>query len=1632
MRPDHNHRTIITVILFLTFIFWPCYQNANATGCDCSQDTAIPPFLSAGATPNLLLMIDNSASMLDPNYAEEGGEYCFDDSYDATSAVEITTGAVVFHTPYAGYFEMGTPDQPAWYQYNSGSGKFEISAAGECSGGTAAYSNDYACVVMSMIDVDGVDTLQLDSFKATGHFLNWVSASKFDIQKLVLTGGKYDADAGVLESEGRGCSGNRFIKQVDIFSNGTTYKLVLGVRSDYDKDDNLDPTLIDVFQITVNGFQPGKCQEAIDLMMGPPTGFGQVKNAVVECMEYDITNQHTQAGEHDKQALMHSLHDCWYLDKQGSWPPGGAQGFNFEKWCEDVYTRIDPRNITPDDEAYVCYGNGATAELEGFIGECWQPTGACHYLECGERALEEREDCRDGYIQYCTNWNSGRGVCKNDDDWVKVQECEGGGEAAGWKWEVNSDDLTACIEAARERFCGYIKTPQVTDPSDLQSTTSGETWNIPAMIMSQGAAGQLGTPVATLTGKIEKADAPAGLLQEYSGGIRIGAMAFQDEGSASECDMPLPYVSYNCENSAGYVNKDGAKVIQGISSDIETPGHTDGLVNAINSTLADTWTPLAEAMYTAIGYYTQRADLELNAGEDFTHLPTAPITEYCQSNNVLFVTDGASTADLNPLMVAKAGGIMADDPNDGDSGNDCGDLYGSTYFDDLAYYARQSDSLYTDSPYAFDDTPNNINSWIVFTGKKDETNTSECNPWTLMSNAVANGGPNATDPDETDAVLEGTTPSELKTAIENALKDILKRAAAGSAASVIAATRSGEGAVYQAIFWPGQDGPTNLDGSIEPDVLWTGEVHSLLIDGAGSLHEDTNGNAILDSDDQKVVFFFDESDQDAPRTRACYGSVSDGVCSGSSVELSEVKYLWSAVEWLDEIADADLDSNRFTYLSGEKKRYVFTWNDLNNDGKVDGRDTIDSDELVSFVPAKDWAGLTVIDRTGTVPHDFGVATDAEVDTIVSWIRGKDDPMLRPRKVQIGETVIDWRLGDVIHSTPTSVGAPAENYHMIYRDFSYADFAKQYKNRRHVVYFGANDGMIHAVNGGFYNADAKAFCLTADGATSGDYPALGAELWAYVPYNLQPQLKCLTDPLYQHRYYVDQKPRVFDVRIFDDDTDHPNGWGTIMVVGMRLGGNPVKADAVGDTRQFTSAYVVFDITNPDKPPTLLGELTYDASSSVNLGYTTPIPAVIPMKNEDTTKWYLILGSGPNYLDAAGEWVSGRAIEGVSNQTAKVAVFPLDELTTGSGKFRIPDALPSIASEKGRYELPGAGFVSDLITVDFDLTKNYKADAVYFGTVEGDYGAWGGKMYRIVTNADDLMTTPHEWTIPSLMYDVGRPITAAASAGWDGENFWVYFGTGRFFSPRDKSDPSSNAQESYYGLKEPIDCNTGEFTWAEIDPADVTTTSQIQVNANDFAQQAALSCSDASACLPADVSMFDDLVDYIAGEGCNDENQPTGTAGWKLDFPDPRERNLGQATLFGGLVTFTTYQPFDDVCLPEGLAFLYAPYYQTGTAWHEPVFRGDIGLDGDYVVSRLAIGRGLATTPNLHVGSEEGGDDEEGEEGDDGGGGDEGDDTSDGGGETKAIVQTSTGEIIEIEQPNLPVKAARTGRMSWRTD
>ena len=214
-----ENRVILHVLALVVFILSATHSYSEETTV-CESGVASPPFLSYGVAPNVLLMIDNSGSMLDPAYIRTDRQ-CYDDSYDVTGT-----------TAYAGYFE-----KDSWYYYDLSANKFIKSNTmpGSCSAGEF-YSQDPSGNKYLCLDLNTTTTPDtVSAFAAKGRFLNWAASSKFDIQKKILTGGKYDSTNQLMLLESRGCSGRRFVKQVALAQTGTDkdktpYKLALGIR----------------------------------------------------------------------------------------------------------------------------------------------------------------------------------------------------------------------------------------------------------------------------------------------------------------------------------------------------------------------------------------------------------------------------------------------------------------------------------------------------------------------------------------------------------------------------------------------------------------------------------------------------------------------------------------------------------------------------------------------------------------------------------------------------------------------------------------------------------------------------------------------------------------------------------------------------------------------------------------------------------------------------------------------------------------------------------------------------------------------------------------------------------------------------------------------------------------------------------------------------------------------------------------------------------------------------------------------------------------------------------------------------------------------------------------------------------
>lgn len=561
-----------------------------------------------------------------------------------------------------------------------------------------------------------------------------------------------------------------------------------------------------------------------------------------------------------------------------------------------------------------------------------------------------------------------------------------------------------------------------------------------------------------------------------------------------------------------------------------------------------------------------------------------------------------------------------------------------------------------------------------------------------------------------------------------AINDILQRASSGTAVSVLATSAEGAGSLFQAFFRP-----VVYEGAEER--RWIGYLQGLFLDPYGNLREDTNGDRRLVLEDDYIVTFKvdDEGNTVIERWRDTDNDGRpDTKVDEIPIDSSDFHPLWEAGRILAQTDPSD--------------RKIYTFVDLNKNMKADTNEfiefsTINAQILRPFLRASD---LT------------------EATNIINYIRGEQVAGYREREITVEGATRTWKLGDIVHSTPTFVGKPSEKFDVIYGDESYLAFIERYKNRDSVVYVGANDGMLHAFKAGLYHEGDDP--STTDKVEHGWFTGsdLGKEIWAYIPYNLLPHLKWLTRTDYTHIYYVDLKPKVADVRIFPNDTKHPNGWGTILIGGMRFGGGAIEVtDDFGsgnETRKFQSAYFILDITDPYNPE-LLCEWTDD-----DLGFTLSYPAIAKVGDE----WFVIWGSGPtNY-------------EGDSNQSAHIYVFDLKNLVN-----------------KAKFTGDSNAFMASPITVDKSL--NYNVDVCYVGETYIQGSNYKGKMYRLYTKDSDgnYETDPTRWTL-SALFTTDAPITAAAAAAIDNRNqMWIFWGTGRYLKEADKTDTST---QYLYGVKD----------------------------------------------------------------------------------------------------------------------------------------------------------------------------------------------------------------------------------------
>ena len=1090
-----------------------------------------------------------------------------------------------------------------------------------------------------------------------------------------------------------------------------------------------------------------------------------------------------------------------------------------------------------------------------------------------------------------------------------------------------------------------------------------------------------------------------------------------------------------------------------IKNRVGSPTITNLYTNIENESMQN-WTPLAESFYVAMQYFKQQPidpslaalynpGYQINATWD--PYDQDGESTYCAKSFVLLFTDGSSTKDLNIPDAYKS---YDGDPNDPNTQTPSYADDGSDYLDDIALYSKTHD-LRADL-----EGDQNIELFVVYAFGDDPAARRLLKDSSRNGGFIEKNGNNRPDPatgsvvDEVDynapvadnswsewwedkrtsadgsalpdTYFEAQDGWRLEQELINAITKILERANSGTAVSVLATSGEGEGALYQAYFRPKSSTATE-------EVHWTGYLQSLWVDAHGNLREDAGVKGQLElSADPIVNFFYDESSGETFfEQRLVSGTDIYGTQSTPTTHmLTELSPLWEAGSIL---ADRTADS-----------RTIYTSVDLDGNGEVDGKHTVDSGDFISFTTGnqtKLQPYLDLAEDSTTAEVDFAYLGANESDraaNLINYIRGNDSPAvdLDLRNRTLGTKV--YKLGDIVHSTPTPVGRPVDNYDLIYKDETYKEFYQLHKDRETVVYTGANDGMLHAFLAGVFEPGAP---VTGDGARftvdTDKYGTLqaGGEIWAYIPQNLLPHLKWLADPAYldgTHVYYVDLKPRIFDARIYEgaDDSNHPlhdlwtsgfspaeknlrpYGWCTVLVGGMRFGGGSINVngdfdgDGNNESKTFAGSYFALDVTDPQKP-ILLWERDYPG-----LGFTNSFPAVLKVEERsiipgppDTVNvlgqhWYLLFGSGPTTYD------------GTSAQNGSVFLVDMasgrTDLSYNPGRI-FTHLTDSSGLDLAGSPLPDKGFMGSPVSVDLSL--DYSVNVSYIGETHATGpNSYGGGLYRLqapvtlgTANGVDILlydVNPDHWVL-SQMFDAGAPVTAAPSAAVgtadSAYSLWLYFGTGRYMSSLDKSDDS---QQYLFGLKDPY--YNGWLTDAQ--RAEILNLEPLSILSMDGSGDNLLfNATGVRVYTDNTTSIAGTTFDNLRAEQKYDQRY---ACGWYQEL-ESGERIINKPSLLGGILLAPSFVPNEDVCAFGGSSYLHALYFETGTAFNKSVVGVEAEGDKNRVLDKINLGLGISSSLGIHVGGEEG---------------------------ARGFIQQSTGTISQIDLK--PAFSVKSGFVDWQ--
>jgi len=350
------------------------------------------------------------------------------------------------------------------------------------------------------------------------------------------------------------------------------------------------------------------------------------------------------------------------------------------------------------------------------------------------------------------------------------------------------------------------------------------------------------------------------------------------------------------------------------------------------------------------------------------------------------------------------------------------------------------------------------------------------------------------------------------------------------------------------------------------------------------------------------------------------------------------------------------------------------------------------------------------------------------EDVLNWLRGDQSKEKSSGGTFRNRSV---RLGDIVNSDPYFVGSEDYGYgtagvlsEEVRAAYVNRKLSDTFKNRKKMLYVGANDGMLHG-----FNAET------------------GVEEFAYVPnvvgYN---NLYNLAQPDYLHRYFVDGPPKAADAYI-KGVGDTVATWRTVLVGSTGAGGK---------------GYFALDVENP----AAMGE------SDVLWEFPS---AAVPAADSD--EMGLAIGQASVVLGEDGKWLAIFG-NGYNSKSQKAQLFIVD-LETGTLVERIDTGVGSTVDPNG-LATPLAVDTDQNGGVDLVYAGDMHGNLWKFNLSGSNPGSWG-----IPFSASGKPAPLFKATYGTTGQPITAKPQAARNAKG---GVIVYFGTGQFFEVGDQADDS----------------------------------------------------------------------------------------------------------------------------------------------------------------------------------------------------------------------------------------------------